>query len=180
MSDARVAERYARAFFELGVEARQLDAFTDQLRLVAEAYTRSAELRQALENPLVTEQQRQAVLDELAERLNLSRTVLNGLKIMAIRRRMRALPETAERLSKLADDHAGVARATVTSAVPLPEGFYEKLAVTLGQQTSRRVVIDARVDASLIAGVVTHIGDTVIDGSLKGRLQALERQLLSA
>jgi F-type H+-transporting ATPase subunit delta len=180
VSDARVAERYARAFFELGVEAGQLDAFTDQLRRVAEAYSCSAELRQALDNPLVREQQRQAVLDELGARLGLVRTVLNGLKLMAIRRRLRALPETADRLCKLADDHAGVARATVTSAVPLPEGYYEKLAVVLGRQTSRRVVIDSRVDRSLIAGVVTRIGDTVIDGSLKGRLLALERQLLNA
>ena len=74
----------------------------------------------------------------------------------------------------------GESTATVTSAGPLAEQYYEQIARVLGQRTQRRVVVDRRVDPSLIAGVVTQIGDTVVDGSLKGRLRELERQLLSA
>ena len=81
---------------------------------------------------------------------------------------------------RLADAQLGVLRATVTSAGPLAEQYYEQIARVLGQRTQRRVVVDRRVDPSLIAGVVTQIGDTVVDGSLKGRLRELERQLLSA
>lgn len=180
MSDEKVAERYARAFFELGVEIHELEAVAEQLGGAAEAYASSAELRHALENPLVRDEQRYAVLSELGRRLGLMRMVVNGLKLMAARRRLPALPQTAVRLTKLADEHAGVARATVTSATPLSEDYYEQLALVLGRKTSRRVVIQRRVDPSLIAGVVTRIGDTVIDGSLKGRLAALERQLLGA
>ena len=64
-------------------------------------------------------------------------------------------------------------RAEVTTAAPLGEAYYLRLQTKLEKMTGKRVVIDRRVDASLIAGVVTRIGDRVIDGSLRTRLQSL-------
>jgi F-type H+-transporting ATPase subunit delta len=178
VSHAAVAERYARAVFELGVETGQLEALTAQVRDMASAYAASPELRHVLENPLILEEERHAVLRQLAERLNVGPLVLNAVRLMALRRRVRALPDMALRLDSLADAHAGVVRAVVTTAVRLPDDYYEQLAQTLGQSTSRRVVIEQHLDPSLIAGVVTRIGDMVVDGSLKGRLIQYEHQLL--
>ena len=82
-------------------------------------------------------------------------------------------------MASLADEKAGVVRAVVTSAGPLPESFYERLMKELESATSRKVAIDRQQDPSLIAGVVTRIGDNTIDGSVKGRLAEIERQLSS-
>ena len=71
-------------------------------------------------------------------------------------------------------------RATVTAATTLPESFYEKLKGELEGITGRKIVLDRREDPSLIAGVVTRIGDNTIDGSLRGRLEHIERKLVSA
>ena len=180
MSQAAVAERYARAIFELGVETGQLEVFTSQVRDIAAAYSVCPELRHVLEDPLIVDEQRHAVLRALAQRLNIGPLVLNAVRLMALRRRLRALPDMALRLGKLADAHAGVVRAVVTTAVRLPNTYYEQLAQALGRTRSCRVVIERRLDPSLIAGVVTRIGDTVVDGSLKGRLAEYERQLLCA
>jgi len=83
-------------------------------------------------------------------------------------------------LAHLADEKVGVLRATVTSAEPLSEDYYQKLASELEKRTSRKILLERRQDPTLIAGVITRIGDHTIDGSLKGRLAALERQLLAS
>ncbi|HEY8947011.1 MAG TPA: F0F1 ATP synthase subunit delta, partial [Polyangiaceae bacterium] len=90
------------------------------------------------------------------------------------------LPEVARKLNDAADRHAGVVRATVTSAVSLPDSFYERLKSELESAISRRIVLDRREDPSLIAGVVTRIGDHTIDGSIRSQLALIERQFQSA
>lgn len=179
MIDSAVAERYARAIFELGVETGQA-TLTGQIQKFAELYAGSPELRSMLDNPLVEESRREAVLKDLAGRLALGPLAVNALKLLAQRRRLHALPDIARRLGTLADEKAGVLRAVVTSAAPLPDSYYQKLSAELEKASSRKIVIEKRQDPSLIAGVVTRIGDHTIDGSLRGRLEELERQLLHA
>lgn len=178
-SHTTVADRYARGIFELGVETGTLAALVEQVREFAAAYTTSADLRSVLENPLVPLEKRQSILSELASRLGAGPFALNALRYLAQRRRLSCLPEIARRLDSLSDAKQGIVRATVTSASPLSEGFYQRLGNELEALVGRKVVLDRREDASLISGVVTRIGDHTIDGSLRGRLELLERTLLS-
>lgn len=180
MSTSAVADRYARAIFELGVESGTLAPLTEQITKFAETYASSAELRAALENPVVEARQREAVLTEIAGRLGLSPLATNAVRYVAARRRLRFLPDIARRLASLSDEKAGVVRATVTVAKALPESFYERLKGELEGITGRKIVLERREDPSLIAGVVTRIGDKTVDGSLRGRLEYIERQLVSA
>lgn len=180
MISSAVIERYARAIFELGVETGQLTQLTDQVRQFAAVYASSRELRMVGENPLIPEEQRDAVIKEVGTRLGLTELGLNAVRLLAQRRRLSALQDVAKRLGGLADEKAGIVRAKVVSAAPMTEDFYSKLAQKLEAKTRMKVVIERAQDPSLIAGVVTKIGDNTIDGSLKGRLQALERSLLQA
>jgi len=172
-----VAERYARAIFELGVEAGQIVELSGQIRSFAETYASSRELQALLDNPMVAVDKRAAILNDVAGKVGLSGVGLNALRMLADRKRLGSLPEIARRLATLADEKAGVVRATVTSAGPLPESFYERLVQELESATQRKVAIDRQQDPSLIAGVVTRIGDNTIDGSVKGRLAEIERLL---
>lgn len=178
MISSAVIERYARAIFELGVETGQLSQLTDQIRRFAAVYASSRELRTVGENPLIPEEQRDAVIKEVGTRLGLTELGLNAIRLLAQRRRLSALQDVARRLGGLADEKAGIVRAKVVSAAPMTEDFYSKLAQKLEAKTRMKVVIEREQDPSLIAGVVTKIGDNTIDGSLRGRLQALERSLL--
>ncbi|HEV8549301.1 MAG TPA: F0F1 ATP synthase subunit delta [Polyangiaceae bacterium] len=176
---ATIAERYARAIFELGVESGTLAALVDQVRSFAAAYEESADLRGVLENPLVPNEQRDKILREIASRLDFGPSALNTVRYLARRRRLAVLPDIARRLDSLSDEKQGVVRATVTSATPLAESFYQRLAEQLATLVGKKVVLDRHQDPSLIAGVVTRIGDNTIDGSVRGRLENLERKLLS-
>ncbi len=120
------------------------------------------------------------MLKDIAGRLGLSPLATTAIRYIASRRRLRSLPDIARRLGSLSDEKAGIVRATVTAASALPESFYEKLKAELEGITGRKIVLDRREDASLIAGVITRIGDNTIDGSLRGRLEHIERQLSSA
>ena len=179
MSSA-LADRYARAIFELGVESDQLKPLTDQIQRIAEVYADSHDLRVVLESPLVDESKRDAVLKDIASRLELGELATNSLRVLAARRRLRVLPEIARRLASLSDEKAGILRATVTSAVPLSEAHYQALSAELERAMQKKIILDRQHDPSLIAGVVTRIGDKTIDGSLKGRLAELESQLLAS
>jgi len=178
-SHATIAERYARAIFDLGVETGTLAALADQLRSFAAAYAESADLRSVLENPLVPLEKRQQVLAELAKRLNAGPFALNTLRYLAQRRRLSCLPDIAKKLDALSDKQQGIVRASVTSASALPESFYQRLSAELQTLLGHKVVLERREDPWLISGVVTRIGDNTIDGSLRGRLEILERKLLS-
>ena len=119
MSEAAVAQRYAQAIFELGMEAEQTESLTAQVAAMADAYQASPALAIILDNPLVSFEQRESVLLSLAEKLGVRGLGLNAVRVLAQRRRLQVLPEIARRLSELADDKNGVVRASVRSAAPL-------------------------------------------------------------
>ena len=178
MSQAPVADRYARAIFELGVETGQLAPITEQVRRFAEVYTGSPELRAVLDNPIIEVEKRDAVLADISARLGLMGNALNLIKLLASRKKLRVVADIARRLDRFTDEQAGVVRATVTSAKAMPDSFYQKLTAELEAATSRKIVLERREDPSLIAGFVTRIGDNTIDGSVRGRLTEIERQLV--
>ena len=180
MSHAPIADRYARAIFELGVETSQLGPITEQIRRFAEVYVGSAELRAVLDNPIIEAEKRDAVLADVSARLGLMGNALNLIKLLASRKKLRVVPDIARRLDRFTDEQAGVVRATVTSAKAMPDSFYQKLVAELEAATSRKIVLERREDPKLIAGFVTRIGDNTIDGSVRGRLDEIERQLVGS
>lgn len=177
MSLETIAARYAEAIYELGLEQNNLPRLAEEFGAMAEAYQNVPDLRAALESPVISDESRQAVLADIGDRLGLGPVTRNTLGLLAARHRLVLLPHVARSLARLSDERSGVERAMVTSASPLPVAFLERLAAELSRSSGKRVVIEHRVDPSLIGGVVTRIGDRVIDGSVKNRLSTLRRSL---
>lgn len=173
-----IAKRYATALLEIGSETGQLDSLVDEIARAATAYESSTELRGVFEDPLVSPAAKQAILKELADRLSLGANTKNALGLLLERRRIRALPAISERLREMADAKRGILRALVMTAMPLSEEYFEKLQRELERITGRRVALDRKLDASLIAGVVVRVGDTVYDGSLVARLKQMKETML--
>ena len=178
MPNTNVARRYATAILEIGRETGNLGALVEEIVFFAQNYQASAELRNALENPLVSYDAKRAILIDIATQLGLGQTARNTLLLLNDRRRMRIVPEVAQQLKEKTDVERGVVRAVVTTAVRLSEGYYGKLQVELEKMTGKRVVLERREDASIIAGVIARIGDTVIDGSIRTQLQEMKTSLI--
>ncbi|MBV9948131.1 MAG: ATP synthase F1 subunit delta [Myxococcales bacterium] len=173
MSVSVVARRYAQALLELGLEQGNVERIADELDTVAGAWRVSADLRNVIENPLVPHEAKRAVVTELTEQIGASATTRNALLLLVDRRRTKTLPYIARTLRELADARRGVLRAEVTTAVALGDGYYARLQAQLERMTGKRVVVDRTVDPAILGGVVTRLGDRIIDGSLRTRLESL-------
>lgn len=178
MSYEAIARRWARAIFDLGKETGKVTDLNRDLSSFSELYAGNAELAEVLNNPLVPDVGREAIVREISEKMGLSDTTQSALRLLAQKRRLAALPEIARQFARLADEDAGVVRAEVTSAGPITDAYLGKLRAELEKATGKKVLIDHKQDSSLIAGIVTRIGDQVIDGSVRARLANFKDALL--
>lgn len=179
MSIGAAAERYARAIFELGSESGQLERLSQELQEFSRSFIEVPALRRVLENPILEESQREAVLRQLARQAHLTPLTVNALLVLLKRRRLGVLPAIARRLRTLSDERSGVLRAKVTSAGSLPETYIRQLQDALERAFGRRVILEHDEDPSLIGGLVARIGDNTFDASIAGRLDELERKLVA-
>lgn len=176
--EGAVGRRYAKALLDLAEEQKQVEKIGKDLDAVAAALEASAELRDVFRNPTIAESARVAVVDAIGARLGVHPTTKNALKLLAERGRMGAMRAIARAYAQLEEERGGALRAEVTTATAMPDAYFAELERVLVQVTGRRVRLDKRVDASLVAGVVTKVGDRVFDGSLKNRLADLREQML--
>ena len=131
-----------------------------------------------LANPAVPVDRRATALAEmLGDRV--SRPVLNLIQLLLRRGRIEELPRVAAEFRRLDDDRQGITHATATSAAPLTPDEVRALTARLEQSTGGRIALDVKVDPSLLGGLVVRVGDRLIDGSVRGRLERLRNQLIS-
>lgn len=175
---SEVARRYAKALFELATEAGSLESVVNELTRVAETYEANSDLQRALDNPLVALDAKRAILTDLAAGLSVSPLVKHTLLLLGDRRRAKALSAVARSLGELADKKKGIVRAEVTSAVNLPDAYYDRLKSQLERVTGKKITIDRRIDTAILGGVIARIGDRIFDGSLQSRLSEVRQHLL--
>ncbi len=175
-----IARRYARAVFELARESDKVADLTRELTAFAEAYEASSDFRDVDVLPSLQSEDRRAIVEAMGKRFGASDLTVRTVAMIADRQRLSLLPDLVRVVEQMADDHLGVLRGTVTSAVRLDEGYRGKLKRKIEETTGKRVVLSYEVDETLVAGIVTQIGDRVIDGSVRGKLNALAASLQEA
>ena len=131
-----------------------------------------------LANPAISTDRRAEVLDELLGSRT-SRPVLNLVQLLLRRGRIEELPRVAAEFRRLDDARQGITHATVTSAVPLTPDDVQALTQRLEQTTGGRIALDVQVDPSLLGGLIVRVGDRLIDGSVRGRLERLRTRLVA-
>ena len=179
MITGSLARRYAKALLEIGIQQQTYDALGKEIDRAADTLRSSPELRNALENPVFSLEKRKLIMDELSRRLALSKTVRNFIMLLLDKGRINALPDIARVHRTLIDEHAGRMRATVTSARPLDPMLETRLKTALEKSSGKVVLFDKREDPAILGGLVTQLGDTVYDGSVRTQLQQLREELLS-
>ena len=175
-----MARRYAKALLSLGEDEGRLDALTREVRSLGDAVASSQELRSLLASPVVPQEARRGVMEQIAARLGLSPTVRSAALLLTDRRRGAALPDVARALDALVDERAGKVKAEVTSAAPLTDAQALQVQGALERLTGRKIALSRAVDASLIGGVVARVGDKVFDGSVRTRLEQLRQAALAS
>ena len=179
MKDIRVAGRYAAALFGVARRDGILDAVEQDLTLISRFLADVPYLRAVLMQPLVSVSRKNIVVDEaFGDRVTASS--LNFLKLLIRKRREDLISECIREFRALLAEHTNTVDAEAWSAIPMTLEQQERLVVSLHTLTGKKVRLTAEVDHTLVGGVVVRIGDTVMDGSVRGKLERLERQLLGA
>ncbi len=173
-----VARRYARALFQIGVDKTTYEAYGGELAALAAVYAESTELRQTLENPVFRLAQRRAILEKLLPQVAPSREVGNFVLLLLERGRISFLPAIARAYGEMTDVQKGRVRATLTSAQALNPEIIAGIERALARRTGKTVLMTTAVDPSLIGGLVARVGDLVLDGSLRARLETLRQKVL--
>jgi F-type H+-transporting ATPase subunit delta len=134
-------------------------------------------LLEAFSNPTVAYDQKKRVLDELIVRTKVRSTSANFLRVLLKNQRLIELPEVNAKLAQVLDERAGVISAHVMSARPVPEATRSLLEERLGQLTGKKARLSFELDESLLGGIVTRIGSTIYDGSVRNQLARLREEL---
>jgi F-type H+-transporting ATPase subunit delta len=177
MKNLAIARRYAKALLLIGQQDGKTEAYRQELQAVAGLVAADPRLEQAINNPLYESAARKKVLQALIAKLNLSKAVGAFLILLFDKGRFGFLVSINDFYQKLADELKGVARATVTSATALSADAAERIRAALSRRTGKEIVLDIRQDAGLIGGIVTQIGDLVLDGSIKSQLLNMRESL---
>ncbi|HZR99553.1 MAG TPA: F0F1 ATP synthase subunit delta [Chloroflexota bacterium] len=168
------ARRYAEAVFALAAEDNSYDAWAADLDRLG-ALLEVPVVAKALDSPAVPISQKLAVI--AAEAPGLRPQTNNLIRLLLHRERLELLPEIAASYRELLNRARGIAVADVVTAVPLDEASRAQLASRLERYVGQKVEMQTSVDPSIIGGVVVRVGDTLLDGSVRGRLEALRRRL---
>ena len=177
MSASAIARRYAKALVQLGAEENAVDKFYDELGAVVGLFKSNPDLNSLLASPAYAIEAKRGILQDVAGRLAVSPTLRNFLLLLLERSRLSCLPQIVASYSLLADERSGVVRPTVTSALPMADDQVAGIRTALENSTGKKVVLTVEVDPSLIGGVVTKVGGTVYDGSVKTQLARIEDTL---
>lgn len=171
-----VAQRmYARALFEAAQEAGRLDRVADDLRALAAAIEEVPALAAFLANPQVDPQGKATVLEALAA--GADALVRNFLRLVAEKGRAAELPEMARELEALVAQAQNRLAVELTTARELSDDDAEAIVRAIEAATGRTVEATRSVDPELIGGIVLQVGSFRADGSVRGRLERLRREL---
>ena len=179
MSLRASAARYARALLDVVVaEKGNPERVEQELASIADLIATHPELQRVLTDPAIPVTGKRGVMKELTARVNAAAPVAKLMLLLAERDRLVLLPDLVAVYRERLMDHLQIVRAEVTTAVPLPQDRAAQLEKRLAEVTGRRVTMSARVDPSLIGGIVTRIGSTVYDGSVATHLEAMRQKLV--
>ena len=178
MSSMTVARRYASALADV-LERNEEAVVREELKAWEQMAQENPLLLEALTNPTVPYDQKSKVLNDLIAKASVRPSTANFLRLLLRNQRFANLPQINAKLAEVIDDRSGVVSAEVMSARPISEPVRNALEQTLGRITNKRVRLNFATDGSLLGGIVTRIGSTIYDGSVRSQLERLRQELAS-
>ena len=171
--------QYANALADIAMAQGAAKQVVEQLIGFGALYAESAELRNFLASPAVTKEGKHRVIEKLLARVGSSKIVRNFLFVIIDHQRTHALPEMIAAFQDVIRQRQGITEAQVSSAVELSNTQKAEMEFTLEKMTGRRVEAKFSLDPGLLGGAIVRVGDTVYDGSVRGRLNELRARLAS-
>jgi ATP synthase F1 delta subunit len=170
-----IARVYARSLFEVAKEHDKLDVVREQLGQVADAVGDSRELALFFFSPYFSTAEKKEGLGRALE--DVDDTVRNFLELLIENHRMPVLFRLRREFDTLWEHENKLLPVTVTSAVELDESTVRRIGDTIGEQTGQRIQLTSKVDPDVLGGLVVRVGNSILDASIRNRLENLRRSV---
>ena len=177
MKNLAIARRYAKALLLIGKEDGQTDTYREEMGALANLIEQEKSLQQVLVNPIYDADGRKKVLTSVMDKLKLSKTMSTFLLFLFDKGRIGFVGNINDFFQKFADELKGVARASLVSATELSSETIDKIKSALSTRTGKDIILEVEQDPELIGGIVTRIGDLVLDGSVRTQLLNMRESL---
>ena len=174
-----VAAAYARSLLELANERGQTEQIGREVADLKQVLDDNPTFRQYLADPGIGGDERAATIDKVfAGRAD--PLLVNFLKVMSAKNRLRLLPEVCDAFDALLDEQLGKIEVDVTVAKKLGDSELDEVRQKVGKALGKDAVIHQYVDESILGGLILRVGDQLIDGSVRRQLEAMRERLLTA
>jgi F-type H+-transporting ATPase subunit delta len=178
---AAVLGRYARAYAEVAVTYKlNPEKTVAEFQQMADVVNSSRELRNVLQNPAVSREQKLKLLDSIIQHIGATKMLRNFLAVLIDHRRIGNIGDVLEQFKRELDRRMGIADAKVSSVRELSSVEKKSLEQQLAAVTGKVVRATYSQDADLLGGVLVRVGSTIYDGSVQGRLQRMRQELATA
>jgi F-type H+-transporting ATPase subunit delta len=178
LSVQAVARRYAVALADVVIARGEAQEVREELSSWDAMTQSNPQLSEVFRHPTIPYEQKRGVLSELIQRARIRPTTANFLQVLLQNHRLADLAEINRQFEQELDRRAGVVTAEVTTALSIAPEAQEALRAKLSQLTGSKVRLQFTVDDALIGGVVTRIGSTLYDGSVRGQLQQIKQRMI--
>jgi F-type H+-transporting ATPase subunit delta len=170
-----LAQVYARALFEVGLDQGKLDELRDQLAQFADALEGDRQLAIFFFSPYFSTAEKEQGLARMLD--GADESFLNFLNLLIEKHRMPVLFRIRVEYERLWEAENKVLPVEITSAIELDPAMTENLGSTIGERTGRKVTLAARVDPEIIGGIIVRVGNSILDASIRNRLEQLRRHV---
>jgi F-type H+-transporting ATPase subunit delta len=174
---AASAKRYAQAVFQLAKEKNEVEKWRFGLRTIA-ATLSDPQLRPILEDPKFHLSDKEKLVSQCLP--DIGQLALNFTYLLVAKERLGILEQIVAEYEQMADGYEGLEHAKVITALPLDEKDQERMSERLTTLTGKKIVLETEIDPNIIGGFIARIGDKLIDGSTRAKLEVLKRRLTQA
>ena len=178
MSLRTIARRYASALADVAIALGEEREIQEELNTWESMIASSNELRQVVDSPTITVDEKRRIFNKLIERVKPRPTTANFIQVLLQNHRLGQLAAINKRFAQVLDERSGVVAATVTTARPMDGISQDTLRENLAALTGKKVRLSFETDGELIGGLVTRIGSTIYDGSVRNQLQQAKERLI--
>ncbi|MCX5847908.1 MAG: ATP synthase F1 subunit delta [Deltaproteobacteria bacterium] len=174
---SNISKRYARAFFEIATEEKQLEKYYDELSQFASIIAQNKALNDFLANPVFEQLSKKNIVEKIIAKLKLSGMTISFLKLLVDKKRIDILGDVVICYRQFMDETLKKVRVNVKTAFPLSNDMQNYIISNLEKLTGRKVEAFIENDPSLLGGIVIGVGDTLYDGSIKNQLNNMRNLL---
>jgi F-type H+-transporting ATPase subunit delta len=171
-----IAVVYARSLFEVAHEQDKLDAVREQLGAFADALSENRDLQVFFFSPYFSTKEKQDGLERVVS--DADPVIVNFLKLLIEKHRMPVLFRIRSNYDAMWEEENKLLPVSITSAVELDEGTVKQLGDRIAEQTDRKVEVSAQIDPDILGGIVVQVGNSVLDASVRNRLEQLRKQVV--